>query len=481
MVRAMDMVSPDAGTEVVVRTLLRAMEHPHNPGTPARPKKIVVRDRELLFYLRGALQELDITLDYVSELPLIDEIFRGLQDAVQARPPQLPEEFSEQLADKAVAICKDAPWEVLADHQILSFEVNQWDVDILYASIMGMLGMEYGILFYRSLDSLQRFRQQAMMESSLEQMQAAFLSQDCLFMTFEPPDEETPPRFPGISPASPEDMTPVFGNLHPMEGMRSFLYEDEAKVMLVCLEAMHRFLQQHRQKFSNDSFPAISGRYKLSNPANATSQITIKVATMPDLAEDLVGLDEEETDTFRFPIVEDDWVPDNSFISLGMLPWSLVKTLRPLAKHYQAQDLTEAGDGLPVVMIQTSQPKAKTLIQAIQTSGGLKGICFNPGQNPFTGDRFEIGILQGMDSTLHLFGEFSEEDTVHASARKKWDQRCKKMKGICGLIVAKGLTGASRGNPQLKDMVGLFETHSLTVQELGLGTLQIHAPEDWIL
>lgn len=39
MVRAMDIVTPDTGSEAVVRTLIRAMEHPHNPGMPARPKK----------------------------------------------------------------------------------------------------------------------------------------------------------------------------------------------------------------------------------------------------------------------------------------------------------------------------------------------------------------------------------------------------------------------------------------------------------
>ncbi|MBD2020844.1 hypothetical protein H6F43_11700, partial [Leptolyngbya sp. FACHB-36] len=88
VVRAMDVVTPDTGPEAVARTLLRAMEHPHNPGSPARPQKIVVRDREILFFLRGVLQELDITLDYVPELPLIDEIFRSFQDAIGSRPPQ---------------------------------------------------------------------------------------------------------------------------------------------------------------------------------------------------------------------------------------------------------------------------------------------------------------------------------------------------------------------------------------------------------
>ena len=63
VVRAMDVVSQDTGPEAIVRTLLRAIEHPNSPGKPARPQKIVVRSREIQFFLRGALQELDIAID----------------------------------------------------------------------------------------------------------------------------------------------------------------------------------------------------------------------------------------------------------------------------------------------------------------------------------------------------------------------------------------------------------------------------------
>ncbi len=73
---------------------------------------------------------------------------------------------------------------------------------------------------------------------------------------------------------------------------------------------------------------------------------------------------------------------------------------------------------------------------------------------------------------MHLFGEFVKDEPIHVEARKRWDQRCKKTKGYCGLVIAKGLTGASRGNPQLPDMMALFEARSLSGKELGLGTLQ---------
>ncbi|MDX2228057.1 MAG: hypothetical protein NW220_00375 [Leptolyngbyaceae cyanobacterium bins.349] len=482
MVRAMDIVTLQTGPEAVVRTLLKAMEQPHNPGTPARPKKIVVRDRELQFFLRGVLQDLDITLEYVPELPLIDEIFRGLQDAMGNRPPNLPMKYADALISKAYELWEDAPWEVLADHEIIAIEVNRWDVETLYASVMGMLGMEFGVLFYRSIDSLRQFRQRAISQDSIEQMQEAFLGQDCLFITFETENAEqgSLPQLPFAPAPDLNEVEPVFGNLHPLEGLRSFLYEEEAATALVSLEALHRFLRQHRQKLQNDAFPAISSRYRIPLLDSETETLSIKVATAPELAAELLEMESsEEEGESLLPSVRNDLVPENSFLSLGMVPWDVLELLRSGAEHYQPQSVTQAGDGLPVVMIQTSRPKAKALIEELKNAGGLQAICFNPGEDPLVGDRYDIGLLQTGNGDLHLFGEFGEDDPSHVAARKKWEQRCKKTKGYCGLIIAKGLTGAARGNPQFKDMMAIFEAKALSAKDLGLGTLQLTLAVDW--
>jgi hypothetical protein len=481
IVRAMDVVPPETGPEAVVRTLLKAMEYPHNPASPARPQKIVVRDREILFFLRGVLQNMDITLDYVPELPLIDEIFHGFEEAIGSRPPQLPPAYLESLPQKAMDVWAAGPWRVLADHQILAIELNQWDLTTIYASVMGMLGMEYGILFYRSLDTLYRFRQRVLNNESIEQMEEAFLGQDCLFVTFESRDEEAELEDIDLATLPPEAIEPVFGNLHPLEGMRSFLYEEESAAMLVVLDALQRFMKQHGKKFVDEAFPATSSRYKIPNPEATDQQpaLAIKVSTMPDLAAELLAMSGDD-DIPTLPPIRDDLVPENSFLSLGVVPWDMLDHLRTQAHHCQPQDVKAAGDGLPVVMIQTSRPKAKTLIEAIQAAGGLTAVCFNPGEDPFAGDRYDLGLFQTGNGDLHLFGEFGEVDPTHVAARKKWDQRCKKTQGCCGLIIAKGLTGATRGNPQLKDMVGLFEAQAMSPQDLGLGTLQLTMAVDWM-
>lgn len=486
VVRAMDIVTPEVGSEAVVRTLLQAMEQPHNPALPSRPQKIVVRDRELQFFLRGVLQDLDIAIEYVPDLPLIDEIFRGFQDSVQERPPQLPPAFAEPLTKMAYQLWKDAPWQYLGEHQILAVELNQWDVETLYACVMGMLGMEYGVLFYRSLDSLKQFRQQVLHETSHEQMEEAFLKQDCMFVTFEHCDADADGDETDLAFLPATAIAPRFGNLHPFERMRSHLYEDEAIAMLTALDALHRFLRQHAKKFTLDDFPEVRGRYRLAVPAmpgelQVVDPISVQVSTLPEVAAELFELAGDEDD-LDFPVLRDDLVPQDSLRWLEVMPWETVEQLRQAAGCYQPADhpIKATGDGLPVVLIQTSQPKAKTLIQGLQAAGGVNAICFNPGEDPFSGMTYDLGILQTKNGELHLFEEFIDENTAYLNARKKWERICKKTKGHCGLVIAKGVTGASRGKPTPKDMLAFMETRSLPADELGIGPLELKLAIDWI-
>jgi hypothetical protein len=485
IVRAMDVVSPEMGPEAVVRALLRAMEHPQSPARPGRPSKIVVRDREIQFYLRGVLQELDITIDYVPDLPLIDELFRGFEEIAKTRQPKLPPQYADLLLEKAYELWSDAPWELLADHNVLSIEINRWDVETLYVSVMGMLGMEYGVLLYRSLESLKRFRAAVLAEESFEQMEQAFLGQDCLFVTFgQDEDDDDEEDEIDLAELSMSEILPSFGTVHPLEGMRPFLYDEEALVIYVALEALHRFFRASYRQLAGEKFPTLSKNYRIPIPleTNSKSTAAVKVSTLPELASQLLEMAEvSEEDDFEddFQSAEvavplrDDLVPKDAFLSLGMMPWDSIEMLRTDIDCYQSKNVKEAGEGMPVVLIQTTRPKAKVLIEQIQTAGGLKAICFNPGEDPFEGDRYDLGILQTENSSLYLFGEFPEADPTHAAARKKWEQRCKALKGYCGLVVAKGLTGASRGNPQPRDMMALFEARSLSAKELGLGMLQL--------
>ncbi|NEQ78230.1 MAG: hypothetical protein F6K23_37715 [Okeania sp. SIO2C9] len=482
MVRAMDMVTSDIGPEAIVRTLLRAMENPQSPAPTIRPQKIVVKDREIQFFLRGVLQDLGITIDYVPDLPLIDEIFQGLQEVAENRPPNLPPDYAEVLVEKAYQVWDDAPWEILGEHQIISIELNQWDIKNLYVCVLGKLGMDYGILLYRSLDSLKRFRQRVAYEKSYENLEEAFLGQDCLFVTYDNFQEEEDDESEEIDlqNLSASEIQPNFGNLHPLEGLRSVLYEEEAATTLVAIEALHRFLRSYRKKMTGDKFPSINSRYRIPIP-ESEQVISVKVATMPEVAEELyemaseADIEGDEELEIEMPMLKNDLVPANSFLSLGMVPWDTVAYLRDNTKLYQAPEveINSSGEGLPIVLIQTSLPKATRLIDDLQEAQGLHGIGFNLGEDPMEETKYDLGIFKTYDGVLHLFGEFVQNDPVHKEAKQKWDRRCQATDGWCGLIIARGITGASRGQPDFKDMMALFEVRFLSTKELGIGPLQL--------
>ncbi|HEY9836300.1 MAG TPA: hypothetical protein V6D27_05335, partial [Vampirovibrionales bacterium] len=247
-----------------------------------------------------------------------------------------------------------------------------------------------------------------------------------------------------------------------------------------------RFFRSVRRKLTGGKFPNLSQRYQIPVPPGGDRQgpenVAVTVSTMPELAAKLFEMsvsarndeededDEEEDDE---PLLRDDLVPPNSFLSLGVIPWAVLKDLEDSAPYYQSAQVHTSGDGLPIILIQTSRPKAKAMIETLKKAGGVTGIGFNPGEDPLGGNRFDLGILKTENGELFLFGEFIEDDPVHVEARKKWDGRCKKTKGYCGLVIAMGLTGASRGNPQQKDMLALFEVRSLSPKDINLGTLQL--------
>jgi hypothetical protein len=468
-----DLVSAEVGPEAMVRALLQAMEHPMDRSPPVRPVKVVVRDRQMQLFLRGALQDLDIQVAYAERLPMVDAAFASLTESLHPGPPPLPAPFVEPLQQKAMELWRAALWQSLADHQIVSIELPQ--ATTFYVSVLGLLGVEYGVLLYRSLDSLKRFRAQITQTRTLEQKKEAYLQQDCIFLTFDPVDDEQEEKRVDLATLPLSQIEPTFGQLHPLEGMRPFLDEEEALHVLVALEALHRFWQQHRRKFARGRFPSTSSTYTID--VGFEPPVPVTVTTLPTLADELYTMVPPPTPSGNelqspLDVLGAELVPEDCIYSLGRVSWALVESLHTLGHCYQQQEaLATLGDGLPTVMLQTSGPKAKALIAKLRQAGGVQGIGFSPGEDAFLGKSYDLGVLRTEDKQMHIFGEFEADTPQHVQARKKWDQRCRKTKGYCGLIVAKGATGAARGNPQLGDMLALFEVRVLSSKELGLGTV----------
>ena len=464
VVRSMEAIDPRMGTEAIVRALIKAMEYPQSPAQPARPQKIIVRDRQLQFYLRGVLQDLEITIEYVPELPIIDELFDRFSDMAGTRAPRVQRKYIELLKATAREIWDLAPWSMLADYEAISIELNQWDIDKFYVSVMGMLGMEYGVLLYRSADSLRRFRAMALDGDEGRDMESAFLSQDCIFITFDGNnsgfDEDL-----GDLPATA--IEPSFGNIHPMEGMRPFLYEEEAIATQIALVALKAFIKAFKRELQAEKLPSLSKRVTLTTPDTQTI-LNVTVESLPELSEELLQMHldvggEDDFDSSELPI-QDDLIPEDSFISLGIMPWTQVEILRSKVGYHQASEVTTAGEGLPVLLIQTTRTKAQEIIQRIAQAGGLKGICFDSEQDP-DGFSLDLGILELADGEMQLFGEFYNDTSTDTDDRQQWSKLSQANQGCCGLIIANGLTGKARGNPGVRETLAFLETKSLSSSE----------------
>lgn len=480
-VRSMEVVNEAMGSDAIVRALIKAMEAPQSPSQPARPQKIIVRDRQLQFYLRGVLQDLEIIVEYVPELPIIDELFHRFAEMSGAGTPKLPRKYLDLLKAEAREIWALAPWEMLNDYEVISIELNHWDIDKLYVSVMGMLGMEYGILLYRSVESLQRFRSMALNDDEAMEMESAFLAQDCIFLTFEalaesPSGRITPHLEHRIGGLPAKSIEPSFGNIHPMEGMRPFLYEEEAIAACVALAALKGFLTAFKRQLQADDLPSLTKRIKVRFPdTELIEQVTVE--TLPKLSAELLEMhlamevdDETEFNPLELQIQED-LIPDDSFIKLEIMPWDRVELTRRSVTYHQTSEVKSVGAGLPIIIIQTTRSKAAEIVDRIQSAGGLLGICFNS-LSDSDGADFDLGILQLADGEMQLFGEFYAESAVQIDERKKWHQRSQKTKGYCGLIIAHGLTGKARENPGSKETIAFLETKSLSNDDLGLGTLR---------
>lgn len=481
LVRSMDITPENSGMEAIVRALIRAMEVPRSPAPPCRPQKIIVRNRELQFLLRGILQGLGIMVDYQPRLPLIDELFRTFESADDKRPSPLPESFNAPLKKLAKEIWQLAPWEVLADLDIISIEIPSLeDVPPLYACVMGMLGEEYGIILYRSLESLRKFREMAMAEDLSQSPEQIFLSQDCWFINYELEGRggfpESNHKFLSSGDSNSPAPLAIFGSIHPLEGIRPFIDEQEALTIYCALEALGRFVKANYSTLEEEELSSIAHTLTIKHPLKsrtAKDDIAVNLSTQPELTEDFLttlGFDgDDEEDIF-----EDDLIPENSYMSLGMVPWELVEKIRLTPSiHYQPSQFREKGDGMPVLMIQTSRPKAKDLIQRLHEEGDISGLGFNVGEDPWMEIEYDLGVLKTGSNNLFLFGEFLRDSPTHRQARKNWERRCKDTKGHCAVLIAMGITGKAKGKPELKHMLAYFETKFLTPQELGLGTLKM--------
>lgn len=489
-VRSMDVMASKTGPEAMVRTLLKAIESPQNPAQPARPQKIVVRDRQLQFFLRGALQGLDIVVDYQSELPILDELWQNFQSLQTVTTGNIEPELLEALEKIALSeIWDQQPWHLLSEEEIIKIEINHWNVESLYACVMGMLGQEFGVILYRSLDSMKKFRQQVvdLSDSADEgELEAIFMQQDCWFVNFSQGEEENPSS--NWDNFLESDVSPIFGSIHPYEGIRPLREEEEVYPIYLAIQALGRFLRECEEELSEEEIDFISRDYTLNVPSEDSS-LKISVSTTPELTQELNDIldgddddfdfDDEEEDEDDSPEINDTLIPQDTLFSLDKIESYLFNSVQdksysniPL-KTFEKIKNKASKSFFPVIILQTTRPKAQLIIETLKEEEGVINLTFNEGYDPYKEINYSLGILQTKEESFYIFAQIEQDDEDDSFKRqfKIWQEDVAKFSGYCGIIIAMGAKGSSRGNPQQKDILHLFYGELIDSKKFGFGQL----------
>lgn len=481
-VRSMDVMRTKTGPEVMVRTLLKAIENPHNPAQPARPQKIVVKDRELQFFLRGALQGLDIIVDYQSELPLLDELWQNFQSMETDIDENISVELLEALEKIAISeIWHKQPWHLLSEEEIIKIDINQWNIDSLYGCVMGMLGQEYGVILYRTLDSMKTFRQQVidLAESADEgELEAIFLQQDCWFINFSQEDEDS---------FSENNIDAIFGSIHPYEGIRPLKEEEEIYPIFMAIQALGLFLSECEEELSQSQLDFISRKYTLNLPLQ-DSKLKINVSTTPELTKELEELFGDDDDDFDdddddSPDINDTLIPEGTLVSFSHINSDFFNLLQDKSYNNIPVKLFEkiknkvAKSFFPIIVLQTTRPRAQIIINELIDDNGIINVTFNKGYDPYEEVDYTLGILQTEEENLYMFAQIQHdnENDDFIEELGLWQKNVAKYNNYCGIVIAMGAKGSSRGNPQPKDILHLFYGELIDSEKMGFGKLILHS------
>lgn len=464
MVLGSDILESSQPIEAILPSLLQAMQQPmssrQGPGI-GRPKTLRVRTRELQFFLRGALQGLDIDVIYAEQLPMLEAVFEDFQENVLRRQAEVELPLEDDLGRVAHRLWEQAPWDWLGDHQIVEVDCPDLFGTPFYACVLGNGGETYGILFYRSLEALQQFRQRATATQAADREpdESTLLSQDCLFLNYNLPEE-----FDGLPYAGrlvdADDVEPFFGSIHPLEGLRP-LNEPESEQLLVALEAFNRFWRGNGQKLQGEDFPALQGRYRIDLP-HQSRKLSVQVSTMHELAQEFEAELPPKTRGSSPMSLQDDLLPDRCALSLELLDKSAYEILRQQSGIVlQPSDLplpTGRTSSVACLYVQLSRSAAQTLVQQIQNRDGLQNICLLPVTDPLSGTPVLVAIAQMGNGEFQDLGSFEfmlRERRDHLL--KQWQRQIKGQPVRTALLVSQGLKGKQIGKIVPHQLVGLFE------------------------
>ncbi|WP_298975865.1 DUF6930 domain-containing protein [uncultured Thermosynechococcus sp.] len=461
-IRSMELSQLPPTPEQLTRLLVQAIEHPrHLACEPCRPHTIIVDDRELQFFLRGVVAPLDIQVEYQAQIPLLDEFFEFITAKATDEAEDvelLPREYIPLYKQKVKELAQLDIWQCLDSVIPLKLHCEAWDSPTLFAVLVNPQGTnhDFGLMLYRGEEALRNFWQQIdqeypyIDEDDDEHLEETVLRNNCLFLNFTQVNAEDLDsdlffflngKLYAIDP----------GAIHPLEGMRPFYAPEEAEMVYVAIEALIKFWKKTKKQFAKGEYPELNLRLKIPSPCHFALSYQVQVATVPQIRSTIDDNTEESDLKFRIPI-DTEAIPEEAYLLFKLFAPEELQELPAVVSYYQRGEIPEGFQGYPVLTIQTKKTAAEVLAAKIAEEGGIHHLTVFP----LSGAEQVVMLLAQTNANhLWLLDTFDPESGL---LLLDWIKEVNALEGACGLAVAYGITGKTRMQPTLKQIVGLFET-----------------------
>ncbi|BAC08201.1 DUF6930 domain-containing protein [Thermosynechococcus vestitus] len=462
LVRTMEIRQFPPTPEQLMRLLVQAIESPHHPqAQPCRPHAIIVDDRELQFFLRGVVAPLDIQVEYQARVPLLDDFFELMAAEVTSDDPDLeglPREYVPLYKRKIRELAQLDIWRRLNHVTPFKLHCSSWDCPTLFAVLVNPQGAsrDFGLMLHRGEEALRNFWQQIDQEDPYldeeddDRLEETVLRNDCLFLNVSEVDEADLDNDLSFVLRG-HAYTIEVGVVHPLEGIRHFYAPEEAEMVYVAIASLIKFWKKTKKQFEQEAYPELNLRFQIPSPCHCALSYQVQVATAPEM---MPGIDEdtEESQSLCQIPIDTEAIPEEAYILFKRFPPKELGELQAAVAYHQRGEIPEEFKGYPVLTIQTKKSAAAAIAAKIAEEGGIHHLTVFPLSGP---EQIVMLLAQTNANHLWLLDTFDAES---GSLLLDWIKEVNDLDGACGLAVAYGVTGKTRRQPTLKQIVGLFET-----------------------
>ena len=258
------------------------------------------------------------------------------------------------------------------------------------------------------------------------------------------------------------------------------------------MKALAKFVQECDYQLLEETDDLIERNYRFKVPQEK-SFVKVNLTTMPEFSQDLEKMwGENETSNDLKDEPEDDWddewddesrknsfvfdrelIPKGTLISLTSINHNELTAFENKSYDYQKIEVIQSKNkqkDLPVIILQTTRPKANRLIEKFKSERGIAFIGLPMSHDQYNNPEYGFGILETEEDNLYMFSKYFNNAIITSSveAINKWHRSVNEFDGFCGVIIAMGATGVSRGNPSLKDLLYLFNSQITDQYQINL-------------